>query len=318
MLIHGMLLHCMRLIRVLRVFRSSTVKLRLVAILFLGITVLKGDSLVLGYSVSGTATGFFGGVDVHGWYSADLSNSAITVSGPPNSAYPYIYLFTGKLDGPGYIETSQMPAPPCILGPPCPGVGQAGLHIGPNGNSGVSLFFADTGEDFTGIGTLASGLIDTGLQGGSSSSPTQVTSPGPVVEITGSITQQLPNDYYIFQELFSGPFSVTATVPDPSGSDSYSFSLGVAGNCSSEGTTMLNAGDSYTGTIAIPNLPSGQYCVGISSNNPGDPPFNLIFNTPVSGITTTPEPSAVPLTGLLVMSMALAHYAYRGRRRSIS
>src|SRR6202023_2318167 len=49
------------------------------------VTLLQGGTLLhgasLGYTVNGTATGFFGGVDVSGWFSSDFNNSSITVSG---------------------------------------------------------------------------------------------------------------------------------------------------------------------------------------------------------------------------------------------
>lgn len=69
------------------------------------------------------------------------------------------------------------------------------------------------------------------------------------------------------------------------------------GSCSSGGEQTLNGTNNFTGTIAIPNLAAGQYCIGINANDPSDPPFTLVFNTPVSGV---PEPP-----GLVLLSVGL-------------
>jgi len=292
---------------------TSMVTRVLILALLQGGFLLQGGSL--GFTVSGTATGFFGGVDISGWFSADFNSSSITVSGPPSSAYGYSYTFSGPLNGAGYIETSQIPPTPCIiLGCIPSGPGQAGLHVAPgSGSVPTSLDFEDTGEEFFGTGTLIGGWILNGFQGGTSSAPVPLTSPGPIAAITGSLSAEALQDYYDFQWL-SGAFSVTATIADASSGSSYGFSMGVAGTCAGEGSATLNGGDSFTGTIAIPNLPAGQYCIGLDTNNSSDPPFQISFNTPVTSSST---PSAVPEpSGLVLLSIGLLVISWRllGRR----
>ncbi|HYL75673.1 MAG TPA: hypothetical protein VEU96_15775 [Bryobacteraceae bacterium] len=287
------------------------------------LALLQGGILLqggpLGYALNGTATGFFGGVDVSGWFSADFSSSSITVSGPPSSAYPYSYTFSGPLNGAGYTQTSQIPPTPCIIFGCVPsGAGQAGLHVAPVSGS-ASLNFEDTGEDFIGNAPLVYGWILNGFQGGPSSAPVPLTSPGPVAVVTGSLTAEALQDYYDFQWL-SGAFSVTANVSDAPSGASYAFSVGVAGTCSSAGSATLNGADSFTGTIAISNLPPGQYCIGINTNNTSDPPFQISFNTPVtssSASSAVPEPSGLVLLsiGLLLISWRLLARQSRLTRR---
>jgi hypothetical protein len=99
-----------------------------------------------------------GYADVSGTYTVNATpnTSTIVVKGDPNSAYQYSYTFTGPLNGPGYTQTSQMPPPPCILGPPCPTVGTATLVVDTfNGNNTAGLSFTDSAELFTGSGTLS-------------------------------------------------------------------------------------------------------------------------------------------------------------------
>ena len=106
---------------------------------------------------NGLATGVFGGVLVSGTFTsgANPETSSIAVDGDPNSVYNFNYTFTGPLNGSSYTETSKMPAPPCILGPPCPGPGTATLHVTIANPTMVSLGFNDSGELFTGSGSLS-------------------------------------------------------------------------------------------------------------------------------------------------------------------
>src|SRR5581483_9534623 len=136
------------------------------------VTLLHGiDSAQSICSLSnGLATGVFGGVDVSGQFTVGVSPdvSTMVVKGDANSVYQYSYTFTGPLNGPGYTETSKIP-PVCLLGPPCPPPGQAGLHVfTQSGNNSASLAFEDTGELFTGSGTVSC----------QPTSPVQVTSSG--------------------------------------------------------------------------------------------------------------------------------------------
>jgi hypothetical protein len=291
--------------------------LTLVILAFLqGGILLQGSTL--GYGINGTADGFFGGVDVSGWYSADLTTSNITVAEQNGISYT----FTGPLNGAGYTQVSQLPLTPCVLLGCAPGTflppGNATLFVAPTNNVSAGLEFAYTGEVFTGAETLTNGWILNDFQGGSSSAPTSLNSPGLVAEITGSLTAEALQDYYDFQWL-SGAFSVTATVPDAPSGASYGFSVGAAGTCGSEeGSATLNSSDSFTGTIAIANLAAGQYCVGINTSSSIDPTFALTFNTPVNGSSTqsgVPEPSGFVLLSIGSLMICLRLLARRSQSR---
>ncbi len=122
---------------------------------------LQGISFAQSYQSctisNGLATGVFGGVLVSGTFTSGASpeTSSIAVDGDPNSVYTFNYTFTGALNGSTYTQTSKMPAPPCILGPPCPGPGTATLHVSIANPTMVSLGFNDSGELFTGSGALS-------------------------------------------------------------------------------------------------------------------------------------------------------------------
>lgn len=285
--------------------------LLILAALLQGAVLLPGSEL--GYAFNGTATGFFGGVDVSGWYSADFNSSGITVTENPS----YTYTFTGPLNGAGYTQVSQIPPTPCVLLGCVPsGPGNAGLHLAPLGGS-VSLNFEDSGEDFLGSAPLVAGWIFNDFQGGSSSAPVSLTSAGPVAEITGSLSAEALQDYYDFQWL-SGAFSVTASVADASSGASYLFSVGVAGTCTSGGTATLDSSDSFTSTISIANLAAGEYCIGIETDSSIDPAFALTFNTPVTGSSTpsaVPEPSGFVLAAIGSLLIGLRHLAMRIQAR---
>jgi hypothetical protein len=111
-----------------------------------------------------------------------------------------------------------------------------------------------------------------------------------VGEVTGTISGEGTEDYYGFY-WGGGAFSATTSVTGASSGASYLFSEGLAGGCNSS-TATLNSGDGFTGTISVPSLAPGIYCIGIDANSPDDPAFTLTFNTPVSGV---PEPSAFVL-----------------------
>jgi hypothetical protein len=103
--------------------------------------------------------GFFGSYQVFGSFSGPVNSnptvSNIIASGAGSSGY--VYDFTGPLNGNGYTLTSQIPPTPCvILGCiPAP-VGTAGLHVAPDYfNNSAALSLEDTGELFTGSGSLS-------------------------------------------------------------------------------------------------------------------------------------------------------------------
>jgi hypothetical protein len=153
-----------------------------------------------------------------------------------------------------------------------------------------------SGEVTTQVGTLIN------FQGGSSSTPVLLPSGEPVAEVTGTIGGLGSQDYYTFLWA-GGAFSATGGITGANAGASYLFSEGVAGSCSSGGTSTLNSGDSFASTISIANLAPGQYCIGIDANNSNDPAFALTFNTPVEGVA--PEPSGFVLlaTGLAAIGV---------------
>ena len=296
--------------------RSMVIR-AIILTLFQGGILLHGSTF--GYGFNGTAVGFFGGVDVSGWFSADYNTSNITVSGPPGSAYPYVYTFSGPINGAGYTQVSQIPPTPCVLLGCAPGSflppGNASVFLAPTNNVLAGLQFGDTGEVFTGAESLTYGWILNDEQGGPPAAPTSLNSPGLIAEITGSLTAEAQQDYYDFQWL-SGAFSVTASVPDAATGASYAFSVGVDGTCTSAGTATLDGTDSFTGTITVANLAAGQYCIGISTNSTMDPAFALVFNTPVtsaSGPSSVPEPSSLVLLSIGLLSMSGRLLTRRGR-----
>jgi len=128
-------------------------------------TLLQGTGLPQSYTLctisNGTATGIFGGVNVSGTYTLGLTpnTSNITVAGTSNSAYTYSYTFTGPVDGAGYTQTSKIPPVPCIVAGCPPGgtepPGAATLSVAEVSPTLASLGFEDTGEIFTGYGTLS-------------------------------------------------------------------------------------------------------------------------------------------------------------------
>jgi hypothetical protein len=121
-----------------------------------------------------------------------------------------------------------------------------------------------------------------GFQGGTSAAPAVL--PGSIVAVvTGSISGQGSQNYYSFQ-WSGGAFSATASITGASNSASYLFSVGTTGSCNSA-NIALASGNSFTGSIPLPNLAPGQYCIGIDADNSNDPAFTLTFNTPVQGVT---------------------------------
>jgi hypothetical protein len=149
-----------------------------------------------------------------------------------------------------------------------------------------------------GIDTAGFGLvtqfnygISVSLPGGTLVNPVMLTANTSIGQITSSIGGSGSQDYYSF--LWNGgDFSATAAITGANAGASYLFSEGAAGTCSTGGSVTLNSGDGFAGTISVPNLAPGQYCIGINANNPNDPNFSLTFNTPVSGV---PEPATFGL-----------------------
>ena len=147
------------------------------------------------------------------------------------------------------------------------------------------------------------------FQGGLSSAPVPLPSGQLVGDVTGTISDDAPQDYYSFY-WNGGAFSATATINGASSDASYLFSEGVAGSCYSGASQPLNSGGGFTGTIAT-NLAAGQYCIGIEAGGGEDPPYDLTFNTPVTG--QVPEPSGFVLLSIGLAAMGVFRLGKRSR-----
>jgi hypothetical protein len=147
------------------------------------------------------------------------------------------------------------------------------------------------------------------LPGGGPTDPLFLSSGSPVGAVTGDIGGQGSEDYYAFSWA-GGAFSASASIPGGSSSASYLFSAGVTGTCGGDGSVTLNGSDGFAGTIAIPDLAPGQYCIGLDANSPSDPTFTLTFNTPV--VSSVPEPSSVILLSVGVGAIG----AFKRRRNA--
>jgi hypothetical protein len=138
----------------------SPIVLRLVilSLLLPGIDFAGTPAAQVCYLTNGLAEGFFGAINVAGWFTQGLAPndiSSIWASRPNNAVDPVDYAFTGQLNGPGYAVPSQLPPTPCILLPCSGAIPMAGLFVSPQSPTVADLFFVDSGEDFTGVGTLA-------------------------------------------------------------------------------------------------------------------------------------------------------------------
>lgn len=108
-------------------------------------------------TLNGSATGFFGTVTASGTYTsgASVNASNIVVNEP---AGPYNYTFTGPSDGPGWTQVSQIVVY-CVLLGCAPGSieppGTAVFRLQDLGNGNAAISFEDTGELFSGLGTLS-------------------------------------------------------------------------------------------------------------------------------------------------------------------
>jgi hypothetical protein len=199
----------------------------------------------------------------------------------------------GGLPGPFVSDTVASWATQC--GPGNNYGGAAQFYTVPLTSLGVyTAFNSPLGGGFA-IGTLTI-AAELNLQGGPSTTPTEFNVPL-VAAVTGTIGGQGSTDYYAF-DWAGGAFNATGSITGPTNPGaSYLFSVGTTGNCSGNGSATLTSSDSFSSTIAIGNLASGQYCIGLVANNPNDPAFTLTFNTPVQG-TTTPEPSSSMLLAI--------------------
>jgi len=100
---------------------------------------------------NGVATGFFGGVNISGSYTASGTSNTSNINAIEfaGTNQQHSYTFTGPLDGPSYTQTSKIPPVPCILEFCTPGTffgpGSATLSVFPNDtNTAAGLGFEDT------------------------------------------------------------------------------------------------------------------------------------------------------------------------------
>jgi hypothetical protein len=228
----------------------------------------------------------------NGGFDLPFTNFSYTLNGSPVAITPTAIRFFTGFNGGGFfvcfIEACGNGNFPSGLGT---GFDWPQMYTGPNsaptltsgaftGDFGVALEPHGSSEPNTTI----VGLLD--LQGGTTSTPVYLVGTS-VGGIGGTISGQGAEDYYVFN-WGGGPFSATVSISGAPSGASYLYSAGVAGTCSSRASQTLNSGDGFTATISSGNLAPGEYCIGLDANNPNDPNFSLIFNTPVSGVA---EPS---------------------------
>ncbi|MGD0297804.1 MAG: hypothetical protein ABSE86_11865 [Bryobacteraceae bacterium] len=277
---------------------------------------------VTGYIETDGATGVLAQTDILGW-NLLLNDGTSTFnlpggilfgfSGSDLSATPtqLLFDFNGADNGNFLISDGSLDFSVCFSATPlsssafCQGAGET-LRFMTSPAVFNSQFSSLAGTQAIAAMTLLS------LQGGQPTTPILLPNGQPVGGVIGTIGGSGSQAYYLFNWA-GGAFSATASISGtPNAGASYLFSEGgyAAGSCGSSGTATLSGSDSFTGTIAIANLPAGQYCVGINANNPNDPTFALIFNTPV---TSTPEPTGLAFLlsiGLGVLGVVRLH---RGR-----
>jgi hypothetical protein len=123
------------------------------------------------------------------------------------------------------------------------------------------------------------------VQGGTTAAPVSLLSGSPVAQVSGTISGQGAQDYYTFY-WGGGAFGATAYISGASSSASYLLTEGSAGACTGGASQTLSTHGplSFLGTITVPSLPPGEYCIGIDANNSSEPPFLLNFSPPVSAI----------------------------------
>jgi hypothetical protein len=147
------------------------------------------------------------------------------------------------------------------------------------------------------------------LQGGSPSDPVILVNSTPVAQVAGTITGG-QEDYYSFY-WGGGAFSASTTITNALSTDSLVFSAGAVGTCNSAGSTTLNSGNSFTGTVSG-SLAAGTYCIGLDDLSGGDPNFAITFAAPLA----TPEPSSFLLLSVGFGLIGALRRARRGRQNS--
>jgi hypothetical protein len=261
-----------------------------------------------------------GSLAITGFAPATLTNTESAYYEALNPLIPSAMLSMGSdsfaallSNGPDWNNWN--PASPSSIGPEhfFPWFGPPVVYqtsLGTFDLNGVSsgLFGSNAGELF--VGATAPGIL-VGFQGGASSAPVPLPGGQTVTEITGTIGGLQSQDYYTFLWA-GGAFSATASIAGtPDAGSSYLFSEGISGGCSGGATASLSSSDSFTSTIAVANLPAGQYCIGIDTLASSDPYFVLNFNTPVSD---APEPSSIVFLCVGLGILGALRFTRRERR----
>ena len=219
-------------------------------------------------------------------YSSGNPSTASYLTGHPSSGVPPLSLST---DASGDIVDIEMLALPAeVLG--LPGLSEGGIF---NPAQSIPPFLVESFVEInqgvpsewdaatSSVGQWTETL--NAFQGGTSAEPVFLVSTSPVAAVSGTISGQGAEEFYEFYWA-GGAFTATAQISGtPNAGASYLFSAGTIGSCNSAGALTLDASNSFTGTITVPNLPAGDYCIGLNANNSNDPTFTLTFNTPVAG-----------------------------------
>jgi hypothetical protein len=266
-----------------------------------------GSNSVSGYIETDGTLGVLSGSNILGW-NLTYSNGTSTWDIPAGILFPFtgsdlsatanqlLFNFSGSDGGIFdisdasldwdlfYCSGGQPSSQSCWLNGVAPG---EGIVINPPGGNHSNQFVSLSGTQAIATMTL------TPLQGGYPTAP--ILLPNGLGGLYGTIGGYGSQSYWVFMWA-GGAFNASARINDPpSGSASYLFSEENynGGVCGSGGpNTTLNSGDLFAGTVSIPNLAPGEYCIGFDANNPNDPNFAVTFNTPVGAV---PEPSAFVL-----------------------
>jgi hypothetical protein len=116
-------------------------------------------------------SGFFGTANVSGYWEIGAPVSSISVEEMDNPS-TYTYTFTGEVDGPDYTQGSKQPAPPCIIFPCTPMPTYVTFSIGALTSTLAVGQLTDSGEDFSGHGSITeSSISGSGPPGSSTPEP---------------------------------------------------------------------------------------------------------------------------------------------------
>ena len=150
-----------------------------------------------------------------------------------------------------------------------------------------------------------------GFQGGSSSAPVFLIGGNPITAVSGTIGGNNSEEYYEFL-WGGGPLSISASVTGSPASATYLLSGGGSNSCAGLGSQSLDSSNNFSGTLSLPSLAPGQYCVGLTASDLTDPDYSLKFSSAVVG---TPEPGSLGLVLSAVAFIGTGRLAQRRSRR---